>query len=114
MAVGGLATAAMGRGAMGDVAGYMMSRSALESLEDSGQGDSAMASAAMTGMTIAQIKLCVGVVFGIIVVIIFFTILSKMQSDQNPFNQNNQFSNQGLAPIAHLAMTLSHAVRLPL
>jgi hypothetical protein len=92
LAAASLAAPVLGHGA-GDLAGYMMSRSALESLEASGQGDSAMADMARTGLAISKVKITVSCIFGGIFLIIFLVVLSHVMSAQSQFN--SQFNNPG-------------------
>jgi hypothetical protein len=104
LAMGGFGASLMGRGAGGDVASYMMSKAALENLEESGRGDSAMADMARAGLQITKIKIIAGVVVGVIALIIFLAVWSHMNSQFQ--NQQNQFNNNfpggvTLAPLAH-------------
>jgi hypothetical protein len=79
----------------GDLAGYMMSRAALNRMEESGQGESAMADVARTGLKIAQIRMIVGGVVFVIALIVMAIIWSSAQSNFNNFNNNNGFNNSG-------------------
>jgi len=104
LAASGAAASVLGHG-VGDVAGYMMSKSALDRLETEGQGDSAMADAARTGMTVAQIKIAVGVVGAVIMLIFMLVIWS------NANHQMNQFNQQGPSPayVGSLGSMASHS-----
>ncbi len=106
LAMGGLGVSALGRGGGGDIAGYMMSKAALENLEESGQGDSAMADMARAGMTITKIKIIVGIVVAVIVLIIFLVVLSKAHQAQDNFNNNLP----GNDPLSLLAIHASGVV----
>ena len=66
-----------------DAAQYEASKRTLQSLEDHGEGDSAMADVAQAGMRAAQTKLIVGIVGGVVVLIIFLIILSRMHSSSS-------------------------------
>jgi zinc-ribbon domain len=97
LAAAGMAAPVLGRGAASDVAGYMMSKAALENLEESGRGDSAAASMARTGLAISQFKIVAGIIGFIIFIVIAISIFSSMQHAQDQFNnQFNQLNNTGI------------------
>lgn len=98
LAVAGVAAPLLGRGAGGDIGGYMMSKAALDNLEEHGQGDSAMADMARTGMAISQFKIVAGIVAFVIVLIIALVAFSSIKHQQDQFNQNfnsGSFGNTG-------------------
>ena len=97
LAAAGMAAPLLGRGGGGDIAGYMMSKAALENLEESGQGDSAMADMARTGLAISKFKIIAGIIGFVIFVIIALSIFSRVNNAQN---QNNGL---GAAP-HHVAL----------
>jgi hypothetical protein len=83
-----------------DAAAYKANEAALDKLEASGQGDSAMADAARAGMKAAQYKIVAGVIGFVVFLIILLVILSHMHS-QSP---------NGLGSLApHLVALATHA-----
>lgn len=87
-AIAGAATAALSRGAVGEVSGYLMSRDARDRLAESGESDSAAYDIAQTGLNIARIKIIAGIIFGIIFLIVFLIVLSHILSASNNINGN--------------------------
>lgn len=66
-----------------EIGTYMADKAVAEHLEATGQTDSTAADVARAGMQAAKIKIVVGAVAGVIVLIIFLVILSKMHSAAN-------------------------------
>ncbi len=89
----------------------MMSKSALDRLEESGQGDSAMADVARTGLAVSKVKIGVSIVFGVIfliflIILIILIILSHINSASNQFNLRPFGSPSGL----HAALATTRAI----
>jgi hypothetical protein len=93
-AAGGAAASVFSRGIVGDVAGYTLSHNALNRLESSGQGDSAMADVARTGLMAAKVKIGIGIAVVVVMAIIAISALSSFHNAQNQFNNFN--NNAGL------------------
>jgi hypothetical protein len=87
------------REGLGDEIGaYMADKSALESLQDAGKGDSPMADMAAAGMRANQIKIGIGIAGMVVMVIIVLIVLGHAHS-----------ANQGLARLSrgwHVRMAL--------
>jgi uncharacterized membrane protein YvbJ len=99
LAAAGMAAPLIGRGGGGDLAGYMMSKAALENLEESGQGDSPMADMARTGLAISKFKIIASIVAFVIFIVIALAMYSSFK------NSENQQLNGGLAPApAHVLL----------
>ncbi len=88
MAIGGFGASLMGRGGGGDVASYLMSKSALENLESSGQANSPMADLARAGLQITKIKIIVGCTVFVIAIIAMIIFISYAQHQQQQFQHN--------------------------
>jgi hypothetical protein len=97
LATAGVAAPLLSRGAGGDIAGYMMSKAALSNLEEHGQGDSAMADMARTGMAISQFKIVAGIIGFVVFLIVALVMYSNFQHQQAQFNQqfNGGLGNTG-------------------
>ncbi len=78
-----------------EVGTYVASKAALQSLEDSGQGDSAAADVARAGMRSSQIQLIIGGVFLVIMIIVIISVLSHHNTSPN-------------APLALVALAVHH------
>lgn len=117
MAIGGFGASLMGRGGGGDVASYMMSKSALENLESSGRANSPMADLARAGLQITKIKIIAGCVFAVIVIIVMIVVISNAEHQQQQLqnNFNNPTGPTGLPqpPILPNALApLTQGIRL--
>src|SRR5579872_2350759 len=84
LAMAAVAAPVLGRGGGGDLAGYMMSKAALSSLEANGQGDSPMADMARAGLAVSKAKFIAGGIFFVIFLIIMLVVISNaMRSEEH-------------------------------
>lgn len=112
LAAASIAAPVLGRGG-GDLAGYMMSRAALQNLEASGQGDSPMADMARAGLVVSKVKIAVGIVGFVVALIFFLVIWSQIQHQQQQFNISpNPGSYPSAAPLSGHIRETRVSVRL--